>query len=104
AVDVHVEARGQRVDHRGADTVQAAGRDVGRAAELAARVQLGEDDLDPGEAGLRLLVDRDAATVVVDLRGTVGVQRDLDQVTSARERLVDAVVDDLPQAVHQAPG
>jgi hypothetical protein len=38
--------RGQRVDHRGADAVQAAGDLVAAAAELAARVQLGEHELD----------------------------------------------------------
>jgi len=88
---------------RRADAVQPAGCDVRRPAELAAGVELGEDDLDPGEAGLRLLVDRDAAAVVVHLGGTVGVQGDLDQVARARERLVHTVVDDLPQAVHQTP-
>ena len=104
AVDVDVEPGGQRVDHRGADAVQTAGRDVRRAAELAARVQLGEDHLDTGEAGLGLLVDRDAAPVVVHLGGAVAVERDLDQVAGAGQGLVHAVVDDLPQAVHETAG
>ena len=87
-----------------ADAVQAAGGDVRAAAELAAGVQLGEDHLDAGEPGLGLLVDRDAAAVVVDLGRAVGVQGDLDPVRGAGQRLVDAVVDDLPQAVHQPAG
>ena len=104
AVDVDVEPGGQRVDDRGADAVQAAGRDVRRAAELAARVQLGEDHLDAREPGLGLLVDRDAAAVVVHLGRAVGVERDLDQVAGAGQGLVHAVVDDLPQAVHETAG
>ena len=67
-----------------ADAVQTAGGDVRAAAELAAGVQLGEDHLDAGQAGLGLLVDRDAAAVVVDLDRVVGVQGDLDR--GARRR------------------
>ncbi len=95
---------GERVDDRGADAVQAAGRGVRTAAELPAGVQLGVDDLDAGEPRLRLLVDRDAAAVVVDLRGAVGVQDHVDLAAVTRQRLVDRVVDDLPQAVHQSAG
>ena len=51
AVDVELEPLGERVDDRDADTVQAAGDLVALAAELAAGVQHGENDL-----GRRLLV------------------------------------------------
>ena len=74
AVDLDVEAHGQGVDHRGADAVQAAGGGVGAAAELAARVQPGHHQLDAGQPGLGLDVDRDAAAVVADLDRAVGVQ------------------------------
>ena len=104
AVDVDVHPRRQRVDDGEADTVQAAGGDVRAATELAARVQLGGDDLDAGQPGLGLLVGRDAPPVVVHLDRIVGVQGDLDAVGDAGQRLVDAVVDDLPQAVHQPAG
>ncbi len=104
AVDVDVHPRRQRVDDREADAVQATGGDVGAAAELAAGVQLGGDHLDAGQPGLGLLVGRDAAPVVVHLDRPVVVQGDLDPVRDARQRLVDAVVDDLPQAVHQPAG
>ena len=100
-VDVDVHPRRQRVDDREADAVQAARGDVGAAAELAAGVQLGRHHLDAGEPGLRLLVGRDAPAVVVHLGRAVGVQRHLDRVRRARQRLVDAVVDDLPQALHE---
>ena len=52
AVDLDVEPLGERVDDGGADAVQAAGCRVRAAAELAAGVQLGEDDLDAGQPGL----------------------------------------------------
>ena len=83
AVHLDVEPRGEGVDHRGADAVQAAGGGVGAAAELAAGVQLGHHDLDAGEPGLGLDVDRDAAAVVADLDRAVGVQHDLDAVAVA---------------------
>ena len=103
AVPVHldVQPRGQRVDHRRPDPVQAAGSGVGAAAELAARVQPGHDQLDAGELGLRLDVDRDAAAVVAHLGGPVGVQDDLDPGAVPGQRLVHRVVEDLPQAVLQ---
>ena len=104
AVDLDVEARGQRVDDRGADAVQAAGCRVRAAAELAARVQAREDQLDPGQAGARLDVDGHAAAVVADLDRAVVVEGDLDVVAVPAQRLVDGVVDDLPQAVHEPAG
>src|SRR3546814_9226178 len=58
------------------------GRGIGRAAELAAGVQLGEDQLDPRQAGPRLGVDRDAAAVVADLDGSVLGEDHLDVVRS----------------------
>ena len=60
--------------------MQAAGGRVRAAAELAAGVQLGHDDLDAGQAGLGLDVDRDAAAVVAHLDRAVVVQHDLDVV------------------------
>ena len=103
-VDVDVHPRRQRVDDRQADAVQAARGDVGAATELAAGVQLGGHHLDAGQPGLGLLVGGDAATVVVDLGRPVGVQGHLHGVRGAGQRLVDPVVDDLPQALHQTAG
>ena len=102
AVDLDVQAGGEGVHHGGAHAVQTAGGRVRAAAELAAGVQLGHDDLDAGEAGLGLDVDRDAAAVVPHLDGAVVVQDHLDVVAVAPEGLVHGVVDDLPEAVHQA--
>ena len=104
AVDLDVETLGERVDDGGADAVQSAGRRVRPRAELAAGVQLREHDLDAGEPGLRLDVDRDAAGAVAHLDAAVGVQDDADLGAVAAERLVDGVVDDLPEAVHEPAG
>jgi hypothetical protein len=65
------------------------------------RRELGEHDLDAGEPGLRLDVDRDAAGAVAHLDAAVGVEDDADLVAVAAEGLVDGVVDDLPEAVHE---
>ena len=101
AIDLDIESSTQRVDHGSTDAVQSAGGTVGTAAELATGMQLGQDDLDTGELGARLDVDRDAAPVVAHLDGAVGVQHDVDPRAVAGQRLVDGVVDDLPHAVHE---
>ena len=102
APDRQLQHGRQRVDHRDADAVQAAGHLVGVLVEFPAGVQLGHDDL--GRRDLLLLVDagRHAATVVGDGAGAVGVQRHRDQLGVAGERLVDGVVDDLVNHVMQA--
>ena len=68
---VHFQPLGQGVDDRGADAVQAAGDLIAPAAELAARVQHGEYDLERGLAGLRLDVHGDAAAVIGDLNDVI---------------------------------
>ena len=93
----------ERVHDRDADAVQAAGDLVAVAAELAACVELRQDD---GERRLALAlhdVDRDARAPVADGHGVVGMERHLDPVVPAREGLVDRVVDDLVDEVVEAP-
>ena len=102
AIDLDVHPFGQGVDHGGPDAVQAAGGTVGPSAELPSGVQLGVDDFDAGKPHARDLVDGDAAAVVPHLHRSVAVEADLDGVRVAFQRLVDGVVDDLPQAVHKA--
>ena len=80
AVDLDVEPYRQRVDDARPDAVQAAGRRVGTATEFAAGMQLGHDDFDAGELGLRLDVDRNAAAVVAHLDRPVVAHHDLDRV------------------------
>lgn len=99
-VDVRLEAGRQRVHHRDADAVQTTGHRVGIGVELAARVQLGHDHLD-GRHPLRVHRDRNTAAVVHDLDTAIGQQRDVDTRGVTRHRLVDRVVDDLPDQVVQ---
>ena len=99
---LHLEPRGQRVDHRDADAVQAAGNRVGLAVELAAGVQRGVHDLDRGTLLAGMQVHRDAAAVVADPDAAVGQQGDLDRVGVPGQRLVHRVVHDLVDQVVQA--
>ncbi|BDZ38189.1 hypothetical protein GCM10025863_08030 [Microbacterium suwonense] len=102
AIHLHVQPLGQRIDHRGADAVQTTGCRIGAAAELSTRVQLGEHDLDAGQSGAGLDIDGHAATAVGDLHAAIGVEHDVDLRPVAVDGLIDGVVDDLPEAVHQA--
>ena len=82
ALDGNLDAQGlrQRVDHRDAHAVQAAGDLVATAvAELAAGVQDGQHDLDGRAAFLLDDADRDAAALVAHGDAVVRVDRDLDQ-------------------------
>jgi len=102
APDFDVHPFGQRVDHGGADAVQAAGHLVGVLVELAAGVQPGQHHLGGGDAFLVVDVGRDAAAVVAHGDAAVPVQRRLDAGGEAGLRLVDRVVDDLEGHVMQA--
>ncbi|MBV6515674.1 MAG: hypothetical protein HPKKFMNG_01316 [Planctomycetes bacterium] len=90
-----------------ADAVQAAGRVVCLALELAAGVQVGKHHLDAGFS--RLLVDADgnAVAVVGHGAGAVLVNLDGDMVAPPRQSFVHGVCHDLEhevmQAVHVTP-
>jgi hypothetical protein len=90
----HLEVRRQCVHHGNADAVQAAREGVGLIREFSAGVQAGEDELDAGDLLLRMQIHRHAAAVVAHLERPVGVHGDVDVAAVARDRLVDAVVDD----------
>ncbi len=79
--------------------MQAAGELVILVRELAAGVQLGQDDLDPRHLLLRMDVDRHAAAVVDHRQRLVGVQDHADLRRVTGDRLVDAVVDDFLREV-----
>ena len=95
------EPLGERVDDRDADAVEAARDLVAVAAELAAGVKLREHDRERGQALILDHVDRDAGALVDDGDRVVGVNRDVDHVVSAGQRLVDGVVDHLVDEVVQ---
>ncbi len=103
AADLGHERLAQRVDDAGADAVEAAGHLVGVVVELAAGVEGREDDLQGALAGLRVLVDGDAAAVVGDGGGpAVGPEGDDDPRGVAVHDLVHGVVHDLPEEVVEA--
>ncbi len=94
----------QRVDHRDADAVQAAGEFIGAFGELAAGMQAREDQFDAADLLLRMDVDRHAASVIDHLERVVLVERDADRLAVAGDRLIDAVVDDFVRQVIRARG
>ncbi len=102
AQDLDLEPLGERVDDRDADAVQAARDLVGVVVELSARVQVRHDDLERLALVLLVHPDRDAAAVVLDRHGVVGVDRDAAEVGVADLGLVDRVVDELEDHVVQA--
>ena len=105
AVDLEQQSFGQGVDDADADAVESTGHLVAVATELAAGVEHGEHDLGGALALVatrRVRIDGDAAPVVLDPAAAVGEQRDDDAVGEAGHRLVDGVVDDLPDEVVQA--
>ena len=104
-IDFDREPLRQGVDDRHADAVQAAGDLVALAAELATGVEHREHHLSGALALVRarwVRIDGDTATVVVDTAATVGLERDVDPIAVTGHRLVDGVVDDLPDQVVQA--
>ncbi len=93
----------QRVHDRRADAVQAAGGLVALAVELSAGVERREDHLERARLRLRMLVHRNAAAIVLDRdRRPVLVERDRDVRGVAVHRLVDGVVENLPDEMVQA--
>src|SRR5581483_5664630 len=102
AVDLDDQLRRQGVDHRHAHAVQTARDLVATAvAELSAAVQDREGDFDARLLLLGMDVGGDAPAVVDHAAAPVGEEGDVDAVAVARHRLVDGVVDDLPDEVVQ---
>ena len=103
AADGDLKAFGQGVDARDAHAVQAAGHLVRRVVELAARVELGHDDLYGRDLFLRVDVHGDAAPVVAHGDAVVHVKHDFDARAVPRHGFVDGVVHDFVDEVVQAP-
>ena len=101
---LHHEPLGERVHHGHADSVQAAREAVALVVELAAGVQLGEDEFDAGEPVFGVDVHGHAAPVVHHFDGTVVVERDVDVGAEAVQHFVDAVVHDFLNEMVGAAG
>ncbi|MNT01495.1 hypothetical protein D3C72_1359630 [compost metagenome] len=102
AADSELQPDRERIDHRHAHAMQAAGHLVGILVEFTARMQLGHDDLGGGNAFGRMDVGRNAASVIRHRHGAIGVQRHRHQIGMTGESLVDGVVDDFIDHVMQA--
>src|SRR5208337_836112 len=103
APDFQFQFFAKRVDATHANAVQSSGDLVGVAVELAARVQRGHNDLRGGNffAVDVHVIDGNAAPVIHYGDGVVEVNRDVDLVGVAGERLVDRVVHDFVHQVMQ---
>ena len=102
ARDLDLHALGQRIRHRNADAVQAAGRPVNLGIEFAAGVQRAHDHFERGLVlEFRMRIDRNAAAIVGDGDKAVRLHLDLDPVGVTGERLVHGVVDHLGKQVMQ---
>ena len=95
---------GQRVDDGDTHAVQAARDLVGRVIELTTGVQNRHNDFERRDLFDRMLVDGDAAPVVDDRDGVVGVDRHLNLGAETGHGLVDGVINDLPHQVMQTAG
>ncbi len=82
--------------------MQTAGSAIRGIAEFGAGMQLGQHHFHAGELGFRLHVHRNASAIVRHFNGTIVMQGHDDVVAGSRKSLIDGIVDDLPQAVHQA--
>ena len=93
---------GQRVDHRNADAVQAAGGFIDLGVEFAARMQRRHDDFERRLVlEFRVRIDRDAAAIVGDGQEAVGGELDVDEGGMAGHRLVHRIVDHLGKQMVQ---
>src|SRR5450432_1611056 len=90
----------QRIDHRHAYAVQAAGNFVGIVIKLSARMQYGHDDFGSGTT-LLVHVYWNAATVVRHTDGAIRMNSDDHMVAIACKSFIDGVVDDFEHHVMQ---
>ena len=100
--DLDVEPGRERVDDRGADAVQTTGHLVAPPPNFPPACSCGEHQLHGGHVLAVALAGGDAAAVVDDGDAPVGADGHVDAVSVAGQRLVDGVVDDLPDQVVQA--
>ena len=105
AVPVHLEHQPARegIHDRDPDAMQTTRDLVPLAAELAAGMEGGQDDLGGRDLGVLLVrPHRDPGPVVADPAAAVGQQGNVDTGGAAGHGLVDGVVHDLPHQVVQA--
>ena len=95
AVYLYLQPNGQRVHHRGAHAVQAAGYLVPAAAEFAAGMQNGENHRDCRKTGLLLHPHRDTAAVVLDPDDIAVLDDHVDFIAVTGQSLINRIVHNL---------
>ncbi len=101
---MHFDARPfrKRIHNRHTDTMETAGNLVSAAAKLSSRVEYRENRLERRLFGLRMSIDRYAATFIRNLNHFTRKKPDPDMRTEARHRLIDRVVDHFPYEMMQS--
>ena len=102
ALHVHLDAGRKRIHDRNADAMKATGNLVTLAAEFAAGMQNGENDLNRRNLFLGVHIDRNATAVIGNGNRVIGMDPNLDVVAVTRKRFVDGVVDDFVHKMMKA--
>ena len=75
---------------------------IGAVSELSTRMKLGEDDFHARKANSGDLVYGNTTTVIRDRSRMVRMQAHIDRVAVAFQGLVDRIINNLPEAVHES--
>ena len=84
--------------------MKTSGSCVGPSPKLSTRVKLGKDQFHAGEARFWLDINRNTAPSVVHLNAAIRLNHDRDVGAVTGHRFVDRVIDEFPEAVHEASG
>ena len=90
---------GEGVDALRPDAVEAAREFISALAELAAGVEICQNEFDRGDSEFRVRIDGNTASVVLDGNRAVGVDRDRDEGAVAGKMLIDRVVEHFENGV-----
>ncbi len=101
ATDGQAQLMGQRVHHRDAHTVQAAGHFVGVVIELAAGVKDGHDHFRRRNPFFLVDIHRNTASIVADSDRLIRMDGDADFAAVTGQRFVDGVIHHLEHHVVQ---
>ena len=92
AQHLNLQPAREGVHHRNPHAVKATGKAVIFIGKLAPGMKAGKDQLDPGDAVLRVHIDGHAPAIVAHGDGAPLLQHHLDAPGMARKRFIDAVI------------
>ena len=96
-----LQRRGQRINNRHTDTMQATGNLIGIIVKLPASMEHRHDHFS-GRHTLLVLLSGDTATIVGDRHGFIGVDHNVNLTAMSRQGLVDAVVNEFKDHMVQS--